>query len=1086
MTTQQEEQSARQQQQQHDTNKRRDLEQLAQVLDLIDGYTGKGLPQTLAHIGRLLHAISWNKSDALNLRNDQGYRNRADNRSNEVNDKGARIDFEAFGHLIQAAADLSYFDLIMQLEPLFLADLQTLKRKILFVFAKQAQFVAEVLPERQALSQQYHPAPEALASRGGALYGFACFYHDQHALEEMLSFLEQIVQAKDLNLHTLPARFHLAYLFSRFGELAKEVSDCIKPEHNAKTAEPNITRFFFGKLGAYRQAIKNKPFRVHRGQHRLLEQMRFAIIEKHQDIRSLLQQLLSELKQFDLLKLDEYVDFNLDTRQNNVFERRHAQRLQALSVWLNLGTKDDLEEGLVSIDQELAWCQAEMTSIQAEVDRLRTVAQPTQQATPSGLSISPSKKVVQLYKLLGRASVRPYLDQTAEQLDTLLHISNQILPGELKGLSKMLKSCQHFLRQFESTLHKSVVDFTLADMLLYADRVAPQPTQRDALAACAMKQKKRIKQQQELLQRKAEQTDFLEAFRPLYQPAPREGVAPARESDTEVVRELENIVHVLGFLRLHREDALGPAKLMAIALKGQYSYGILEKVRNNPVVLKHLNALIDECMNHSSYLRSKMLLHDTANLDLTVVQNSLSHMIMPLIKDFEALHIVNSAGDRAVIDIIRALLRLGSNKRALEMLQDYLKVCERELHAPFQSYQAMVDCLGELDEHDQGMIDSMNFIQGRVSADRQQELIALANLRTDQISVTKLMMDCQLDLQDYPGALSSCERLLILIEPILAWNKLTNQLFPSRIIEEVQFELEQARLYALVYRSYVQGMMGNVERQQHCLADIRQYLSSNPGVALRCSSFVARTYIDMSLAVKTTPDLGYFLLDCAQIVKPHCPDPMLIDFNIHQRRFELAHYVNGAKQQQIRQAALAWVDYFRQNEQQFKADHGQGYLRYKFMVLLAQYATMDKSVRPTLDQIEPYVDDVVSRSQFYYYKLAGFLIEKNFKAFQAELEAFYQYSVRSNNLDRFCSYSLDLFDLPKKAPTQYAQCILGTIQARCVDYLDAKQRHRFNTFKAGYSQAKQRFFAVGSNGKKIGRNELCPCESGKKYKKCHG
>jgi preprotein translocase subunit SecA len=27
---------------------------------------------------------------------------------------------------------------------------------------------------------------------------------------------------------------------------------------------------------------------------------------------------------------------------------------------------------------------------------------------------------------------------------------------------------------------------------------------------------------------------------------------------------------------------------------------------------------------------------------------------------------------------------------------------------------------------------------------------------------------------------------------------------------------------------------------------------------------------------------------------------------------------------------------------------------------------------------------------------------------------------------------------------------------------------------------------VGSDGKEVGRNDLCPCGSGKKYKKCHG
>jgi len=32
----------------------------------------------------------------------------------------------------------------------------------------------------------------------------------------------------------------------------------------------------------------------------------------------------------------------------------------------------------------------------------------------------------------------------------------------------------------------------------------------------------------------------------------------------------------------------------------------------------------------------------------------------------------------------------------------------------------------------------------------------------------------------------------------------------------------------------------------------------------------------------------------------------------------------------------------------------------------------------------------------------------------------------------------------------------------------------------------QRRFDRATQGRKVGRNEKCPCDSGKKYKKCHG
>ncbi|MDW7740673.1 MAG: SEC-C metal-binding domain-containing protein [Bacillota bacterium] len=48
------------------------------------------------------------------------------------------------------------------------------------------------------------------------------------------------------------------------------------------------------------------------------------------------------------------------------------------------------------------------------------------------------------------------------------------------------------------------------------------------------------------------------------------------------------------------------------------------------------------------------------------------------------------------------------------------------------------------------------------------------------------------------------------------------------------------------------------------------------------------------------------------------------------------------------------------------------------------------------------------------------------------------------------------------------------------DYVDRLARHYF-LFKGSVNEAKG-----GMGGKKIGRNEPCPCGSGKKYKKCCG
>jgi preprotein translocase subunit SecA len=48
----------------------------------------------------------------------------------------------------------------------------------------------------------------------------------------------------------------------------------------------------------------------------------------------------------------------------------------------------------------------------------------------------------------------------------------------------------------------------------------------------------------------------------------------------------------------------------------------------------------------------------------------------------------------------------------------------------------------------------------------------------------------------------------------------------------------------------------------------------------------------------------------------------------------------------------------------------------------------------------------------------------------------------------------------------------------------ARQRRR--TMQFSHGDAVEKPETVRREGKKIGRNDPCPCGSGKKYKKCHG
>lgn len=64
---------------------------------------------------------------------------------------------------------------------------------------------------------------------------------------------------------------------------------------------------------------------------------------------------------------------------------------------------------------------------------------------------------------------------------------------------------------------------------------------------------------------------------------------------------------------------------------------------------------------------------------------------------------------------------------------------------------------------------------------------------------------------------------------------------------------------------------------------------------------------------------------------------------------------------------------------------------------------------------------------------------------------------------------------------------ITNIDAIFYDYNDIPTDRRDELFIQGQLRAQDRFNRfVAKNGEKIGRNELCPCGSGKKYKKCCG
>ncbi len=273
-----------------------DLHRLLNSL-ILDTIEDSELVLQLKEIGSYMEQISWKEDEKECIRNKHGYRNRHKDSGNNINEEGAKFDFEALSRLKDLAHDPDKSYLLLGDKGLLKQSLDTLTRKTQYLLAYYYDNLSNEqkcqIPSLTAQTRQ--PAQN---DDVGFLKVMAAFYHDRQCLRRLITFLDDFDSQKygDLDLHDPIRRYQLGYFFTQFGEISKEISEFIKPEHNLKSAEKNPTRFLFGKLGKFRQIIKDRPWVVSGNDHSILQNMLIRFQLSTTSLRSLLRELVDRIE----------------------------------------------------------------------------------------------------------------------------------------------------------------------------------------------------------------------------------------------------------------------------------------------------------------------------------------------------------------------------------------------------------------------------------------------------------------------------------------------------------------------------------------------------------------------------------------------------------------------------------------------------------------------------------------------------------------------------------------------------------------------------------------------------------------------
>jgi len=291
---------------------KRDLALLIKCYQEIDKVTfsADAIKNSLANLGGFFEVIAWKETDKECIRNKHGYRNRHKDEGNKLNQEGAKLNLELLAKLKRFSQDDAFISKVVSAPSLLKSSLVVIKKKIIFILS--CHFNALSKSDQGEFKKLCLQKPGKMQNNKiNYLLSLVAYFHDDHCISHLLKLAEGFIHGSyaKFDLSDPIKRYQLGYFFTQFGEIAKEVSDFIKPELHAKSAELDLTRFLFSKFGKLRQIIKNTPWVVYGENNLVLRNMlvRFTMVVN--DVKIL------------LVKLKKHIDDSVKSGHKSIYER---------------------------------------------------------------------------------------------------------------------------------------------------------------------------------------------------------------------------------------------------------------------------------------------------------------------------------------------------------------------------------------------------------------------------------------------------------------------------------------------------------------------------------------------------------------------------------------------------------------------------------------------------------------------------------------------------------------------------------------------------------------------------------------------
>ncbi|PJD94310.1 MAG: hypothetical protein CK424_00360 [Legionella sp.] len=960
------------------TQKQKDLSRLLDILsnhiftDRMDAIDDQWL-KNLSIVGQLLRAIDWKETDESCIRNKHGLRNRHMNKGNKLNTTGAKLDFETLSHLDTLAADKSMRAIVLQHRESIEQDLRNLKTKIDYIIAAEDSFLSQ--EQRMEVPFSDKKSLDSEESEVGFLRKIAAYHHDQACLNQLILQLDAFDTMIDADLNDAVHRYKLGYIFCQLGENAKELSCFVKPE-KYKQADDNLTRFMFGKLGHYRQVIKQHPYIIRKNNTRELRQMRLLIKEASPKLKRLLTALQIRLKSFEI---GDYHTCNLpDHTKKSAFENEWINDFNSLTHQLTLG--------ITFFDDLILKGERYSDDIKKLSAQQHLLDQSTQQLTQASV-VNLSKGVASIQAILNKEELSSHLDRTVGEMMNPSTTGTNLMYTLSKAL-KNKNNTNHIATL--CGLEHGISTLSLGQLKNQLGHIATQQNSdinpsHSSLAQQADSLTKRIAQREAEHTQIKQDIEFLQKSLYLQRKAKASRSAPMFTSGTYFSYIFDEIILIENFYLLG-ETSSSEAVKMALGWIGHYAKEIRKKSDIDKKIKQYTHALVESCFKKAEFVRSKMIMHDMTHTNVSTIEQVWHESILPTKDDIRALSIILDESNQSEGLLARAFMRLGEHDHALATLEIYLA----KLKAGHIPVKTLNNDPAVYKENVKPLLEMRQIIRrigiDTIGEEKVSEYENFVNTHAEISTMLMLMAKCyqnkesETDLKKGFTLIEEALKAITFQLSILRQNTLIAKLGHLTVARDSKLD---EWFFCQSIKNYFMIKMNKAEEAASCMIDIEKMFDAIPGTKSKFSSRIIQTLTDLASLTEDS-ELQKSYIEKAQKYLAGSDRKAFSGYLIQLRSYEQAYDCFSKEQNPVNyrvfcEKAGGFVAFFNKYKSHLQQENGRKIFEYEMTVLLADltfkltntelYAADIPEVFKQLDAIEKHVTYGQSKSHYFSLKI---------------------------------------------------------------------------------------------------------------------